>query len=199
MQKEKLSLGDDLALAERRGDYLVLIDGTYLKLARGQARKPSLRIVSLAQEVPAISEQADAPFVGYAPPSVKISVQGDVLLLASEDSKISPNIRLRRYDLSDPNSPKLTSDCSNTAPNAVRLDSSAKVAVLGDRVFVEGYWASVANGAVTNELIELNTACEMRRQEQSVNLIDVPGANVAIEVTIAEPHTLRVPAMRADT
>ena len=194
----KIALGDDLALAERRGDYLVLIDGTYVSLTRGEAHEPSLRTVSLKQEAPVISGRAQAPFVGYTPPSIKMSVEADVLTLVSEDAKVQPGLHLRRYELSDTNSPNLISDCVSTAASNVRFDSSAKAAVLGDRVIVEGSWAAIGNGPITNGLIELNTACETRRQEQSVNLIAVPGARVAIEVTASDPHTIRVQLLDAN-
>ena len=191
VQLDKVPLGDDLAAAERRGDYLVLIDGTYLHVSHGQGNAPSLRVVSLKQAgSPVISEAAEAPFAGGTPPAIALAANDTALTLVGQDVKVSTGLRFLRYDLTDAAAPRVSSDCLNSTLDSIHLDGSTKVSVLGDRILLAGGFAAIGNGPVINKLVEVNVNCEKQRERSTVALIDVPEAAVAIEVSVNDVRAL---------
>jgi hypothetical protein len=193
-QLDKLELGDDLAVAERRADYLLLFDGTYLNLERrDNTREPSLRVVKLTSTaVPILSERAAAPFVGIMPPDLEAAFSGDILTTVTRNYK-GPGLRFMRYELGETNTLRVLSDCLNEALDYDRFDASAgKLSVLGERIIVGGSAAAINDGPLTQEVIEVNPACETLQEEYQVGLIDVPNVRVAIELTASDEETLEV-------
>jgi len=193
VQLGKLDLGDDVAVAERRGNYLVLIDGTYYRVTRGGGMyEPSLRVVELTgREVPVVSKRTPGgPLAGASWPALVLSVTKDVLTTIARDWKAS-GLRFTRYQLDREAAPRVLFDCSNDALDS-HFEPLASVSVLGERVIVRGAAARINDGPLMQELIEVNTSCETQREEQLVGLTDVPNVGVAFEATVSDTHLLEV-------
>lgn len=181
-QLEQIDLGGDVAVAERRGDLLVLIDGTYDRLGRTKGDGPSARVVVLGTTGgTTISARAPAPFVGWYQPPLSLGLVGNVLGLLADDWA-SGGLRYVRYDSSDPSELRVLSDCTSLALSGHELG-----VFFGDRVIAATWAAAFGEGApVTNRLVEIDAQCQKKRELASAWVVEAKSSGVAIELAASE-------------